>query len=239
MRLARALPPPVGPPADLLLGARHLRAGDFATTLVVIGYPREMWPGWLEPLTGLPFPVAVSVHLGALDPVTAGSRLRRQLARLESGLRSDTEHGRLRDPYAEAATEDAYLLADRIARGEARLYTVGLSITVHAPDELVLAQRVEQVRALAAGLLLDARPTSYRALAGWITGLPIGVDRLGVRCREHRGGRAWCGPDRAAGKARSERVNRPPQGDRNGSPGGRGAARRPAGRRTRRPHRCR
>ena len=37
----------------------------------------------------------------------------------------------------------------------------------------------QQVRALAAGLLLDARPTTYRALAGWITGLPIGVDRLG------------------------------------------------------------
>ena len=42
---------------------------------------------------------------------------------------------RLRDPYAEAATEDAYLLADRIARGEARLFTVGLSITVHAPSD--------------------------------------------------------------------------------------------------------
>jgi hypothetical protein len=183
------LPPPTLAPADLRVGARYLRAdspvadgadcADFATTLVVIGYPREMWPGWLEPLTGLPFPVAVSVHIGALDPVTASSRLRRRLARLESGLRSDSEHGRLRDPYAEAATEDAYLLADRIARGETRLFTVGLSITVHAPSEAVLAARVQQVRALAAGLLLDARPTTYRALAGWISGLPLGVDRLG------------------------------------------------------------
>ena len=174
------LQPPVGAPADLVVGAGYVRAAaDFATTLVMIGYPREMWPGWLEPLTGLPFPVAVSVHVDALDPITAGSRLRRRLARLESGLRSDTEHGRLRDPYAEAAAEDAYLLADRIARGEARLYTVGLSITVHARNEPLLTQRVQQVRALAAGLLLDARPTTYRALAGWVTGLPIGVDRLG------------------------------------------------------------
>ncbi len=167
-------------PADLRVGAGYLRANaDYATTLVVVGYPREMWPGWLEPLTGLPFPVTVSVHIGAVDPVTAGTRLRRQLARLESGLRSDTEHGRLRDPYAEAATEDAYLLADRIARGEARLFTVGLSITVHAPSEPLLAARVEQVRALTAGLLVDARPTTYRALPGWITGLPIGIERLG------------------------------------------------------------
>lgn len=97
------------------------------------------------------------MHVGALDPVTASNRLRRGLAGLESGLRSDTEHGRLRDSYAEAAAEDAYLLADRIARGEARLYTVSLSITVHAPGESVLAARMQQVQALAAGLVLDAR----------------------------------------------------------------------------------
>jgi hypothetical protein len=121
----------------------------------------------------------VSLHVTPVDPVTAGIRLRRRLARLESGLRSDALHGRLHDPYAEAATEDAYLLADRVARGEGRLYTVGLSITLHAPDPAVLAARVEEVRTLAAGLLLDARPATYRALPAWITSLALGVDRLG------------------------------------------------------------
>jgi hypothetical protein len=58
--------------------------------------------------------------------------LRRRLALLESARRADSDHGRLPDPHVEAATEDAYGLADRIARGEARFFRVGLSVTVHA-----------------------------------------------------------------------------------------------------------
>src|SRR6478735_6615386 len=139
---------PVFAPMGLAVGPREVRSGRgrFSSTLVVVGYPREVWPGWLEPLTSLPGRVDVSVHITPIDPATATTGLRKQLARLESGLRSDAEHGRLRDPYAEAAAEDAYLLADRVARSEARLYTVTLTITVHAADEHTLAARVEQVR---------------------------------------------------------------------------------------------
>lgn len=168
-------------PTGLVVAPGHVRTGTgrCSTTLVVIGYPRDVYPGWLEPLTGLAGRVDVSVHITPIDPAIATTRLRRQLARLESGLRSDSEHGRLRDPYAEAAAEDAYLLADRVARGEGRLYTVNLSITVHARTEQALNALVAQVRAVAAGLLLDARPTTYRALPGWLTGLPLALDRLG------------------------------------------------------------
>jgi len=34
---------------------------------------------------------------------------------------------------------------------------------------------------VAASLLIDARPASYRELAGRLTGLPLGLDRLGGR----------------------------------------------------------
>ncbi|MGD9530355.1 MAG: VirB4 family type IV secretion system protein [Pseudonocardia sp.] len=160
--------------------SRHVRLGHahHAATLVVTGYPRDVHAGWLEPLTSYPGRVDVSVHIGPIDPATATTRLRRQLARLESGRRADADHGRLLDPHAEAATEDAYTLADRIARGEGRLFTVGLTLTVHAPTSEQLTDRVDEVRALAASLLIDARPTTYRALPGWVTGLPLGLDRL-------------------------------------------------------------
>ena len=121
----------------------------------------------------------VCLHITPIDPATAASRLRRQLARLESGRRSDAEHGRLLDPHTDAATEDAYALADRVARGEGRLFQVGLSLTVHAASPTELAERVADVRALAASMLIDAHPTPYRALHGWVTGLPLGLDKLG------------------------------------------------------------
>lgn len=161
------------------VGAHRLRVGGgWSAVLVVVGYPRQVHAGWLSPLTTYPGRVDVSVHVDPVDPVVAAGQLRRRLALLESGRRSDADHGRLADPHVEAATEDAYGLADRIARGEARLFRVGLSITVHAYTDAELTERVGEVRALAASMLIDARPAAYRELAGWVTGLPLGMDRL-------------------------------------------------------------
>ena len=52
---------------------------------------------------------------------------------------------------------------------------------MHADTEHQLADEVAAVRSLAASLLLDARPTTYRALHGWTTTLPLGMD--GIRMR--------------------------------------------------------
>jgi hypothetical protein len=163
------------------VGVRHVQLGpeQWVATLVVTGYPRDVHAGWLTPFTHYPGRLDVCLHITPIDPATAASRLRRQLARLESGRRSDTEHGRLPDPHTDAATEDAYALADRVARGEGRLFQVGLSLTVHAPSPTELAERVADIRALAASMLIDAHPTPYRALHGWVTGLPLGLDKLG------------------------------------------------------------
>ncbi|MGB8201195.1 MAG: DUF87 domain-containing protein, partial [Pseudonocardiaceae bacterium] len=123
----------------------------------------------------------VSLHVEPIDPVTAASRLRRQLAKLESGRRHTAEHRRLPDPQVEAATEDAYDLAARVARGEGKLFRLGLYVTVHATTARHLAEEVAAVRALAASLLLDAKPTTYRSLQGWVTTLPMGLDLIGMR----------------------------------------------------------
>ncbi|WP_441344313.1 VirB4 family type IV secretion system protein [Pseudonocardia sp. TRM90224] len=166
--------------APLTVGARHVRVGlqRWVSTLVVTGYPREVHAGWLEPLTSYPGRLDVSMHVELVDPTVAAGRLRRRLAQLESARRSDAEHGRLLDPHDDAATEDAYSLFHRLARGEGKLFQVGLSLTVYGDDERDLARRVDEVRALAASLLIDARPTAFRAANGWITGLPLGLERL-------------------------------------------------------------
>ncbi|WP_219419920.1 VirB4 family type IV secretion system protein [Pseudonocardia nigra] len=167
-------------PSALVVAARHLQVdGAWVATLVVTGYPREVQPGWLAPLTTHPGLVDVSLHIDPVDPAVAAGRLRRQLARLESGRRHTAEHGRLLDPHVEAATEDAYELSARVARGEGRLYTVTLTLTVHAATADELDEDVAAVRALTTSLLLDARPTTYRALHAWHTGLPLGLNRLG------------------------------------------------------------
>src|ERR1700743_513740 len=105
-------------PDAIEIAPRHLVVGsDHVASFAVTGYPREVHPGWLQPLLTSPGRLDVSLHVEPIDPVSAAAGVKKQLARLESGRRHDDAHGRLIDPQVEAATEDAYDLAARIARG--------------------------------------------------------------------------------------------------------------------------
>ncbi|WP_282795234.1 DUF87 domain-containing protein [Streptomyces sp. CC224B] len=164
------------------MASRHLEVGtERVASFAVVGYPREVHPGWLQPLLTYPGRLDVSLHIEPIDPVTAANRLKRQLARLESGRRYSQDKGQLLDPHVEVATEDAYDLSARVARGEGKLYRLGLYLTVHARDREELADEVAAVRSLAASLLLDAKPASYRSLQGWLACLPMGLDLLRLR----------------------------------------------------------
>ncbi|GLZ30836.1 hypothetical protein Lesp02_30250 [Lentzea sp. NBRC 105346] len=187
----RGKPPTVQPPLGragaftpdaISVRPRALEVGgEWVSSFAVTGYPREVHNGWLQPLLTYPGRVDVSLHIEPIDPVTAADRLKKQLSKLESGRRHTSEKGRLFDPQVEAATEDAYDLSARVARGEGKLYRMGLYLTVHAPTEEALGDEVAAVRALAASLLLDCKPTTYRSLQGWVTSLPMGLDLVGMR----------------------------------------------------------
>ncbi|MEV6444713.1 DUF87 domain-containing protein [Amycolatopsis sp. NPDC051716] len=186
-RTAPAAQPPLGragafTPDAISVRPRALEVGgEWVSSFAVVGYPREVHNGWLQPLLTYPGRVDVSLHIEPIDPVTAANRLKKQLSKLESGRRHTSEKGRLIDPAVEAATEDAYDLSARVARGEGKLYRMGLYLTVHAPTEEALGDEVAAIRSLAASLLLDCKPTTYRSLQGWITSLPMGLDLVGMR----------------------------------------------------------
>ncbi|WP_327586999.1 ATP-binding protein [Nonomuraea sp. NBC_00507] len=150
-------------------------------TLAITGYPRDVAPGWLEPLLTYPGRLDVSLHIEPVPSLVASDRLRKQLARFESGLRADDQHGRLLDPGMEAAAEDAQDLASRIARGQAKLFRASIYLTVHASTQEELDDACAQVRALAASLLLDARQVAFRQLQGWVSSLPLAYDNLTMR----------------------------------------------------------
>ena len=113
-----ALPRPAAKPAtpfgpdSVEVHPRALRVGDgWCRSFAVTGYPREVGRGWLEPLCAHPGRLDVAVHIDPVPAALAAERLRRQLARLESGRRADAAKGRLADPDLEDAAEDARELA--------------------------------------------------------------------------------------------------------------------------------
>jgi type IV secretory pathway VirB4 component len=169
-------------PASLRVEPRHVEVGgECVASFAVIGYPREVYAGWLSPLLAYPGRVDVSMHIEPIDPVTAADRLKRQLGKLEAGRRHTADKGRLADPAVEVAAEDAHDLSARVARRVSKLFRLGLYLTVHAPNKEALADEVAAVRSLAGSLLLNAQPASYRSLQGWVSCLPFGLDTLRMR----------------------------------------------------------
>lgn len=169
-------------PEAVEVHARTLSVGGYlAATLVVTGYPAEVVPGWLDPLLTYPGRLDVALHIDPIPNALAAQQLKKQRARLESSRRSGAEHGHLDDPDTEAAAADAAGLAYRIARGEGKLFRLGLYLTVYGHDVEHLADEVASVRSIAEALLVTTAPATYRSLPGWLATLPLGLDTLKVR----------------------------------------------------------
>ncbi len=161
------------------VGPRFVRVGEgYAATLAVTGYPAEVGPAWLEPPLSWPGRLDLALHIDPLPAPVAAARLRTQRARLESSRRAGADRGKLADPDVEAAADDAADLAERLARGAAKLFRVGLYLTVHARTEAELTQACAQVKAAAASTLLEVQPATWRQLQGWTTPLPLAADGL-------------------------------------------------------------
>ena len=81
----------------------------------------------------------------------------------------------------EAAAADAADLAERVARGAAKLFDIGIYVTIHARTLDELRTVTAGVKSAAASVLLDLQPATFRHHQGWISTLPIGVDPLRMR----------------------------------------------------------
>jgi type IV secretory pathway VirB4 component len=183
LRRPRPAPPSglLGPEAVEVL-PRRVRAGaTWCETFAVTGYPREVAPGWLTPLLSHPGPVDVALHVEPVENAEAARHLRRQQARFESTRRIEAKRDRLSDPELDAAAQDAAEIAGELARGEGRLFRVGLYVTVRASTEESLDREVRRVRSLCSSLLLDTKPVTFRSLEGWLTTLPLGIDAIRLR----------------------------------------------------------
>lgn len=168
---------------SLQVGARELRVGNgtVCRTQAVVGYPSQVGLGWMEPVVTHAAPIDVALHVDPIAAPVAVSRLRKQLARLESSRRLEADKGRLADPELSAAADDARELAERLARGEGRLFSLGLYLTVRGSDNETAEAEAARLRALLDSLMLHSVPSTWRALQGWLSTLPVGVDLLRMR----------------------------------------------------------
>jgi type IV secretory pathway VirB4 component len=165
-------------PEALEITPRAVKAGDtWFRTLAITGWPREVSAGWLQPLLSWRGAADIALYFEPIANDTAARHLQKQRARFSASL----SKAGVSDPMTEVAATDAEDIARAIARGESRLFRLGLYITLRADTPEALDAETYKVKVLCSSLLLDARPTTYRALEGWLTTLPLGADQIKLR----------------------------------------------------------
>src|SRR4030081_3523764 len=86
-------------PAVVEVARDHLRLEyQYASVLVVVGYPRTVAPGWLTPLLEFEHPIEVSMHVYPQETASIVKLLSHKLVQLQSSRLVGLRSGRLGDP---------------------------------------------------------------------------------------------------------------------------------------------
>jgi len=157
---------------DLRLDAQYARV------LAVTGYPRTVGPGWLGPLVRSDLPLEVSLHVYPLESAEVVRALSFKLVQLQSSRLAQLREERIADPKREVAVEDAERLRDSLARGDERVFSVGLYILVRAATRRALDDLTHRIEATLDGMLAHSRVAIWEQERGFHTCLPEGRDQL-------------------------------------------------------------
>lgn len=151
---------------------------EYARTLVVVAYPRHVYPGWLPHLMSVDVPHDLALHIVPLDAGGMIRRLTRQMAEYRASELLDARQGRMPDAERTVAYQDVERLRDRLQRGEERIFALSLYLTIRAPSLRVLDDYTAQMRTVLDNLLLVARPAVYEHDLGLRSCLPEARDHL-------------------------------------------------------------
>ncbi len=166
-------------PAAIEVGRSHVRLDhQYARTLVVVGYPRTVSPGWLAPLIDFEAPLEMSLHVFPLESGAMIGALSHKMVQLHSSRLLAARGGRLADPEREVAYEDAERLRDALQRGEQRVFSVSLYILLRATSPATLDQLTRQVEVTLDGMLAHSRVAVLEQDTGFRACLPEGHDTL-------------------------------------------------------------
>ena len=152
--------------------------GEWSRTLVVVGYPRHVYPGWIPHLLAHDVPFDLAMHWTPIDAGAMIRRLTHQMAEYRSSEVIETRQGRMPDAERTIAYQDAERLRDRLQRGEERIFGQALYLTLRAPNRTALDEYTAQIRTVLDNLLLVAHPAVYEQDLGLLATLPEARDRL-------------------------------------------------------------
>lgn len=166
-------------PAAFVLAADHIALDTLmAKSLFVYTYPHFLETNWLYQLINMDIIMDISMFIYPLETGTLLPQLRRKATQLEASYSIEQERGLVRNPELEAAITDVEQLRDVLVRGEARLFRLGLYLTVYGKTVEELNSAVKQIESYLGGALIYTKQTFLQMEQGFNSTLPIGTDEL-------------------------------------------------------------
>ena len=168
-------------PSSLEVDFNHVQIDNkYYRTLFVVGYPRFVGMNWLSYLINFDVALSLSMYIYPTDGKAILDDLRRKITEMEAEISTDIQRGRLVNPATQAKLEDALNLQADLVKGEERFFQFGLYITIVADSQEELDKINKGLEAALGSLLVVTKRATLQMEEGFVTGLPLGQDRLNV-----------------------------------------------------------
>ncbi|MBU1137329.1 DUF87 domain-containing protein [Patescibacteria group bacterium] len=154
--------------------------GKYARTIFVFTYPQTLSTSWFSPVITLSQEMNIAWFIHPADTNTALKNLTKKSAQIQSQISIQEESGRVRDPKLETALRSVEELRDSLQQGAERLLKFGLYITFFTDNEKQLNEIENKIRALLETNMVYSKPSIFRQEQGFISTLPIEVDKISV-----------------------------------------------------------
>ncbi|HLI46962.1 MAG TPA: hypothetical protein VKU94_07200, partial [Geobacterales bacterium] len=107
---------------------------EYRRTYVIKDYPRTAFPNWLKPIFNFSYPIELAQHFHPIPRTTIMRQLEMQVAKLQSTIRLQEEHGDVISSEILVKLKDTEDLLRRLASGEDLIINTSFYITVSAND---------------------------------------------------------------------------------------------------------
>lgn len=166
-------------PAALRINANFIQVGKrFATTIFVYTYPRYLQTSWFTPIINLDVAFDIGMFIHPMESGVVLKNLAKTVTQIQSQINMEEEAGKIRDPILETALNDAERLRDDLQQGIERFFQFGLYITVWGDSEEETKRVSSQIETMLESKLVYAKPAILQMEQGFISTLPLGLDRL-------------------------------------------------------------
>lgn len=150
----------------------------FLKTVFVFSYPRYLETNWFSPIINLDQIFDVALHIHPADTSLILKQLRKKVTEVAAQISEREDKGLVRDPSLETAYQDLENLRDKLSQARERLFQLGFYITFYGDSKEDLVKIENTVKSVLESHLVYIRNALFQQDAGFISVMPLGLDRL-------------------------------------------------------------